>query len=80
MREVLHERDLSDQIYKCLTPKDRAKELGRVCEAIVRLGLVLAELVVGTPQVDVAEDLIGFADGLELCVCGIVTGVLVCTC
>lgn len=40
--------------------------------------MVLSKLVVGLAQVGVGEDLIGFADGLELLVCRRVVRVLVC--
>jgi hypothetical protein len=76
--QILHERNLSNQIYKRFTAKYSAKELSRVRKPFLRLGVFFAMFVVLRPQVRIAEDLVCFADGLEAFVCCVVAGVLVC--
>ena len=76
-REVLHQADLADPVDEGFAAENAGEELGRVDEALLRAGRLLAIFIIGFSQVAVREDLVGLADFLEFGVGGWVVRVLV---
>jgi hypothetical protein len=77
--QILHHRDLPNPVLERLPSEDDSEELRGILEAGVRFCRLFAIFVVGCAQLFVAEDLVGFADGLEFGVGVGVVGVFVYT-
>src|SRR5436189_5095596 len=76
--QIFHKRYLPYKIHEGISAKYRTKEFGWICEAFTRPSRVLAKLVILPTQIVVAQHLICLADGLELCVGGLIAGILIC--